>query len=174
MCWSPSAPSPITLRRRSNNRVAAVRRPCRNWLTGELFRYMNESLTPIEQVKITPAQLAELIDLVEAGTINLNTGKRVLGEMFKTGESAKAIVEAKGLAQISDTSAIEAIVTKVLDANPAEVEKYPGRQRNRVGFPGRSGDEGKSRQSESGDRAGDYAASSWRRGRSKRTVQFVR
>jgi aspartyl-tRNA(Asn)/glutamyl-tRNA(Gln) amidotransferase subunit B len=105
-----------------------------NWLTGELFRYLNESQTPIEQVQVTPAQLAELIGLVEAGTINLNTGKRVLAEMFKSGEPAQAIVAAQGLAQISDTSAIEAIVTKVLDANPAEVEKYLGGKETVLGF----------------------------------------
>jgi len=105
-----------------------------NWLTGELFRYMNESLTPIEQIKVTPPLLGELIDLVESGAININTGKRVLGEMFKSGESAKAIVAAKGLAQISDASAIEAIVTKVLDANPAEVEKYLSGKETVLGF----------------------------------------
>ena len=105
-----------------------------NWLTGELFRYMNEALLPIEQVKITPQSLAELIGMVEAGTINLNTGKRVLGEMFKTGASAKSIVEAQGLAQISDSSAIEAIVTKVLDANAAEVEKYLAGKESVLGF----------------------------------------
>ncbi len=105
-----------------------------NWLTGEVFRLLNESLTPIEQMKVTPQQLAELIDLVEANTINLNTGKRVLGEMFKTGESAPAIVEAQGLAQISDAGAIEAIVTKVLDANPNEVEKYLGGKETVLGF----------------------------------------
>jgi aspartyl-tRNA(Asn)/glutamyl-tRNA(Gln) amidotransferase subunit B len=105
-----------------------------NWLTGELFRYMNESLTPIEQVKITPQSLAELIGIVEAGTINLNTGKRVLGEMFKTGASAKTIVDAQGLAQISDSSAIEAIVTKVLDANAAQVEKYLAGKESILGF----------------------------------------
>jgi aspartyl-tRNA(Asn)/glutamyl-tRNA(Gln) amidotransferase subunit B len=105
-----------------------------NWLTGELFRYMNEAPLPIEQVKITPQSLAELIGLVEAGTINLNTGKRVLAEMFKTGVSAKSIVEAQGLAQISDSSAIEAIVTKVLDANAAEVEKYLAGKETVLGF----------------------------------------
>jgi aspartyl-tRNA(Asn)/glutamyl-tRNA(Gln) amidotransferase subunit B len=105
-----------------------------NWLTGELFRYMNESLTPIEAVKITPARLVELIDLVEAGTINLNTGKRVLAEMFKSGEPARSIVEAQGLAQISDTGAIEAIVARVLDANPKEVEKYLGGKETVLGF----------------------------------------
>ncbi len=105
-----------------------------NWLTGELFRYLNESLTPIEQVKVAPKQLAELIDLVEAGTNNLNTGKRVLAEMFKTGEPAKSIVDAKGLAQISDASMLEAIVAKVLDANPHEVEKYLGGKETVLGF----------------------------------------
>ena len=105
-----------------------------NWLTGELFRYLNESLTPIEQVKVAPKQLAELIDLVEAGTINLNTGKRVLAEMFQTGEPAKSIVDAKGLAQISDASMLEAIVAKVLDANPHEVEKYLGGKETVLGF----------------------------------------
>jgi aspartyl-tRNA(Asn)/glutamyl-tRNA(Gln) amidotransferase subunit B len=105
-----------------------------NWLTGELFRYLNEAQISIEQVKVMPEQLAELIGLVEAGTINLNTGKRVLGEMFKSGQSAKAIVDAQGLAQISDTSAIEAIVTNVLDANSAEVEKYLGGKETVLGF----------------------------------------
>jgi aspartyl-tRNA(Asn)/glutamyl-tRNA(Gln) amidotransferase subunit B len=105
-----------------------------NWLTGELFRYLNETQISIEQVKIAPAQLAELIELVETGTINLNTGKRVLAEMFKSGAPAQAIVAAQGLAQISDTGALEAIVTKVLDANPAEVEKYLGGKETVLGF----------------------------------------
>jgi aspartyl-tRNA(Asn)/glutamyl-tRNA(Gln) amidotransferase subunit B len=105
-----------------------------NWLTGELFRYLNESQTPFEQVKVTPQQLAELIGLVEADAINLNTGKRVFGEMLKSGAPARAIIEAQGLAQISDTSAIEAIVTKVLDANPAEVDKYLGGKETVLGF----------------------------------------
>ena len=105
-----------------------------NWLTGELFRYMNESLTPIEQIKVTPSLLGELIDLVESGAININTGKRVLSEMFKSGESAKSIVAAQGLAQISDAGALEALVTKVLDANPAEVEKFLSGKETVLGF----------------------------------------
>lgn len=105
-----------------------------NWLTGELFRYMNEAAISIEEVKVTPKMLVELIDLVEAGTINLNTGKRLLGDMFKSGESATSIVAAKGLAQISDNSAIESIVQKVLAANTAEVEKYLGGKENVLGF----------------------------------------
>lgn len=88
----------------------------------------------IEQIKVTPPALAELIDLVETGAINLNTGKRVLSEMLKSGESARAIVERQGLAQISDADALEALVTKVLDANPAEVAKYLGGKETVLGF----------------------------------------
>lgn len=105
-----------------------------NWLTGEVFRHLNEAAMSIEQIKVTPASLAELIDLVDAGAINLNTGKRVLSEMLKSGESAGAIVDRQGLAQISDASAIEALVTKVLDANPAEVAKYLGGKETVLGF----------------------------------------
>jgi len=105
-----------------------------NWLTGEVFRYLNETAESIAQLKVTPASLAELIDLVEAGAINLNTGKRVLGEMLQSGESARAIVDRQGLAQISDAGAIEALVTKVLDANPAEVAKYLGGKETVLGF----------------------------------------
>src|SRR5512135_584130 len=105
-----------------------------NWLTGELFRYMNEAAVSIEEVKVTPPLLAGLIELVDAGTINLNTGKRVLGDMFDSGESAKSIVDAKGLAQISDNTALEAIVQKVIAANGVEVEKYLGGKEQVFGF----------------------------------------
>jgi aspartyl-tRNA(Asn)/glutamyl-tRNA(Gln) amidotransferase subunit B len=95
-----------------------------NWIVGELFRLMNESGLDIDAVKVRPAGLIELIDLVESGAINANTGKRVLGEMFGSGEAARSIVERQGLAQISDTGALDAAARKVIDANPGEVDKY--------------------------------------------------
>jgi aspartyl-tRNA(Asn)/glutamyl-tRNA(Gln) amidotransferase subunit B len=95
-----------------------------NWILGNLFRLMNESGQGIESVRVRPAALAELIDLVESGAINANTGKRVLSEMFESGEDARAIVERKGLAQIGDVGALETAARKVVDANPGEVAKY--------------------------------------------------
>jgi aspartyl-tRNA(Asn)/glutamyl-tRNA(Gln) amidotransferase subunit B len=62
--------------------------------------------------------------LVEDGTINTNTGKEVLGEMFANGRGAREIVEQRGLAQISDTGALEQAVAQVLDENPGQVSKY--------------------------------------------------
>jgi len=95
-----------------------------NWITGELFRYMNESSQSIEAVKIRPGALVELLGLVEAGAVNANTGKRVLREMFKSGEAAQSIIKREGLAQISDAGALDELAGNVLDANPSEVEKY--------------------------------------------------
>jgi aspartyl-tRNA(Asn)/glutamyl-tRNA(Gln) amidotransferase subunit B len=73
-----------------------------NWMTGELFRLMNESGLDIEQVKVRPTDLAALIEMVDAHQVNLNTAKLVFEEMFATGEPPAAIVQRKGLSQVSD------------------------------------------------------------------------
>jgi aspartyl-tRNA(Asn)/glutamyl-tRNA(Gln) amidotransferase subunit B len=95
-----------------------------NWITGTLFGLMNESGQAIGQVQVSPEALAELIGQVEDGTINTNTGKEVLGEMFASGRGARQIVEERGLAQISDTGALEQIVAQVLDESPDQVSTY--------------------------------------------------
>ena len=95
-----------------------------NWMTGELFRLMNESGLEIEHIKIRPGDLVALVELVSAGQVNQNTAKMVLGEMFATGLSPAAIVERKGLAQISDVAALAAVVERVLDENPQQLGEY--------------------------------------------------
>ena len=95
-----------------------------NWVTGELFRFLKETNTTIESVKITPTALAELLTLIERGAININTGKAVFAEMLRTGRAAGDIVAERGLAQISDTEKLERIVDEVLAANPAQVQQY--------------------------------------------------
>ncbi|MEA3341670.1 MAG: Asp-tRNA(Asn)/Glu-tRNA(Gln) amidotransferase subunit GatB, partial [Chloroflexota bacterium] len=95
-----------------------------NWITGELFRLMKEAGQEISAVTVSPQALVDLIGLVEDGAINLNTGKEVLTEMFASGNSARQIVEQRGLAQISDTAVLEEIVAHVLNENPEQVSKY--------------------------------------------------
>ncbi len=95
-----------------------------NWLTGEIFRHLNEANIPISAMHVTPEGLAELLRLVDKGTINRNTAKSVLQEMFETGKSAQAIVDEKGLAQVSDEDALIAIVEQVIADNPDEVRRY--------------------------------------------------
>lgn len=95
-----------------------------NWMTGELFRLMNESGQGIEQIKVTPGNLAALSGLVVANTLNSNTAKAVLAEMFQSGHAPQAIVVAKGLAQVNDNAALEKLVDDVLAANPEQVTTY--------------------------------------------------
>jgi aspartyl-tRNA(Asn)/glutamyl-tRNA(Gln) amidotransferase subunit B len=97
-----------------------------NWITGELFRLMNQAGQALAQVTIAPAQLAELAGLVTAGTLNLNTAKGVLEAMYRTGRPAREIVAEQGLAQVSDTGEIEQRVAAVIAANPGELATYLG------------------------------------------------
>ncbi|MEW5989162.1 MAG: Asp-tRNA(Asn)/Glu-tRNA(Gln) amidotransferase subunit GatB [Chloroflexota bacterium] len=95
-----------------------------NWMINELFRLMNESKLTINYVNVTPAGLVELISLVDRQVINNNTAKEVLAEMFQSGRSAATIVEARGLAQISDEAALAAVVAEVIRSNPNQVASY--------------------------------------------------
>lgn len=105
-----------------------------NWIINELFRLMNESKQEVDDMKVTPTSLVDLIGLVNNQTINNNTAKEVLAEMFATGQSGTAVVEAKGLAQISDEDALTALVAQVLADNPQMVERYVGGQTKLRGF----------------------------------------
>lgn len=105
-----------------------------NFLTGEIAAYLKEQKISINESKLTPENLAELISLIEKGTISNNIGKQIITEMLQEGTKASVIVDKKGLSQISDEGAIEEIVKKVIDANPKEVESYKGGKVQLLGF----------------------------------------
>jgi aspartyl-tRNA(Asn)/glutamyl-tRNA(Gln) amidotransferase subunit B len=95
-----------------------------NWMTGDLFSFMNQAETSISKIKVTPEALAELVSLVADGEINQNTGKKVLGEVFKTGKAPKAVVKEKGWGQVSDGAVIGNLVSEVVNEYQAEVTSY--------------------------------------------------
>jgi aspartyl-tRNA(Asn)/glutamyl-tRNA(Gln) amidotransferase subunit B len=95
-----------------------------NWIITEVFSRLNESSQPIEESRVTPEMLVNLIALVTNGTINNNIGKAVLAEMFASGGSADEIVKAKGLAQVSDEAAIAAAIDQVIADNPDQLASY--------------------------------------------------
>lgn len=97
-----------------------------NWISGELFRLMNESGQSIEQVEITAQALNELIDLVDSGAISNRSAKEIFEEMYRTGRPPGQIVQARGLTQISDTAEIEAAVARAIAGNPQAVADYRG------------------------------------------------
>ena len=105
-----------------------------NWVMGELLRLLNAENLEITQSRVTPERLAEMLQLIDKGTISGKLAKTVLEEMFKTGQPPQAIVQAKGLVQITDESALTIVVDQVLEANPKVVEDYRKGKGKALGF----------------------------------------
>jgi aspartyl-tRNA(Asn)/glutamyl-tRNA(Gln) amidotransferase subunit B len=105
-----------------------------NWIMGELARKMNATGDDITAVPIAPAQLGELITLIDKGTINGPTAKEVFEKMYTSKRSAAEIVEKEGLAQVSDDNAIVEMIRGVLAANADAVASYKAGKAASFGF----------------------------------------
>jgi aspartyl-tRNA(Asn)/glutamyl-tRNA(Gln) amidotransferase subunit B len=95
-----------------------------NWVTGDLFGALNKTGLGIDVSPVVPAQLGALIDLIADGTISGRIAKDIFAEMIETGAAPGAIVEERGLRQLSDAGAIAAAVDAALAAHPAQVAQY--------------------------------------------------
>ena len=95
-----------------------------NWILGDLFSLMNQAGFTIDNLKVAPGALSELVRMVSGGEINQSSAREVLAEMFSSGRSAADIVEARGLKQVSDESFISNLVRQALTENPREVASY--------------------------------------------------
>jgi len=106
-----------------------------NWMLGEVSRALNDRGGALARLPLTPLQLAELVGLVEAGTINLNTAKETVFPALLAGEGGSAaIVAARGLAQVSDPEAIAALVREILAAHPGQLAQYRAGKESLLGF----------------------------------------
>ena len=105
-----------------------------NWIHGEISRILNEKNISLADTSLTPSKLSELVSLVEKKTISNTAGKTVLEEIIFTDLTAQQVVADKGLAQISDSSALETIVSDILAANEKVVGDYKGGKSNALGF----------------------------------------
>lgn len=107
-----------------------------NWVQSEVMAVLNQRTWKIPDLdtKVSPTALAELLTLLEADSINGNTAKMVFNEMIESGQSASSIVEAKGLKQVSDNSALEKMVDEVLANNPKEAERFKNGEQKLMGF----------------------------------------
>jgi len=105
-----------------------------NWVMGEVLRALKEDSREIVDCKVTAENLAELILMVKKGTISNNMAKEVFTEMYETGGRAEAIVDKKGMRQISDESALGSIIEEVLGKNSDSVERYRNGEQKLLGF----------------------------------------
>jgi aspartyl-tRNA(Asn)/glutamyl-tRNA(Gln) amidotransferase subunit B len=105
-----------------------------NWILNDLLSAISAASGSIRECPVPPQALDELVNIIEAGTINSRQGKEVFAEMFATGGTAAAIVEEKGLRQVSDTGAIESLADEVLAANPGPVADYKSGKTSALNF----------------------------------------
>lgn len=116
------------------NKYAKDPKQVSNWVMGDVLRRLNDEEMEIEDLKFQPKDLADLLEFINAGKISNNIGKKVLREMFETGEKPEAIIKKKGLIQISDEGELEGIIEKVLDENQQSVIDYKNGKDRALGF----------------------------------------
>ena len=105
-----------------------------NWLMVETMRLLKEHEQDPEEIHFSPKHLAELIKLVDAGTINRTVAKTVFEEIFANDVDPEQYVEEKGLKVVNDEGALRAEIQKIIDANPQSVEDYRNGKQKAMGF----------------------------------------
>ncbi len=105
-----------------------------NWLLGDFSRMLNASNFEIEDVKVTPKQLGELLDLIDDATVSGPAARQVWDEMFATGDPAAAIIDRLGLRQITDAAEIDTTITEAIAANPQAVADFRSGKDSAVKF----------------------------------------
>ena len=105
-----------------------------NWLLGDVSAYMNNEGITIADFKVTPAHLAELVNLIKDGVLSSKLAKKVFAEMLKEDEAPKALVKKLGLEQVSDEGAILKLVEETIAENPQSVADYKAGKDKAIGF----------------------------------------
>ena len=105
-----------------------------NWVTGELLRELHASGTSPEDSPVSPERLAELLQLVDSGTVSLKAARELFPQLYATGVTAEQLIKEKGLVQVSDEGQLTTIIEDVLAAHSAQVEQYRGGKEAVVGF----------------------------------------
>ena len=105
-----------------------------NWIMGDLMKLLNDSGTEADDVSFDPAKLAAVVELVDKGTVNRNTAKRVFEEVYRSNVDPEQYVKEQGLGMITDEAAVLSGIEKVLAANEKAVADYKGGNQKTFGF----------------------------------------
>jgi aspartyl-tRNA(Asn)/glutamyl-tRNA(Gln) amidotransferase subunit B len=105
-----------------------------NWIMVDILRILNEQKITTADLRISPVRLASLLSLIENGTVSAKAAKRVIDLMQAEDKDPQIIIEEQGLKQVSDSSALEQTIVKVLQDSPGEVERYKAGDKKLMGF----------------------------------------
>ena len=115
-------------------RLSGQPKPAANWVMGDLLRFLNEDKRDIKDSPVTPVALADMIKLIEAGTISGKMAKEIIAEMYKSGRPPEAIIADKGLVQITDAAMITGLIADIMAANPGQLAEYRSGKDKLFGF----------------------------------------
>jgi aspartyl-tRNA(Asn)/glutamyl-tRNA(Gln) amidotransferase subunit B len=105
-----------------------------NWLMNDVLGIIRDQRVTAGELRLQPEHLAEIVSMVESGKITGSTGKSLLQKVEETGSDPRQIVEAEGLAQVSDEEALRALVVEILEENPEQVATYKGGKTTILGW----------------------------------------
>ncbi len=114
----------VSLKELSGTAMQQRAKAAANWMLSEVARLLNASGKELEQTRLQPQHLSELLDLVDSGALSTTMAKTVWEETFNTGKAPKEVVQEKGLTQISDSSSLDPAVEEALRANATAVADY--------------------------------------------------
>ena len=115
-------------------RLSNEPKPASNWVMGDVLRFLNEEKRDIRDCPIRPESLAEMIRLIQDGTISGKMAKEVSEAMYRTGRPPREIIAEKGLVQITDEGALRKTIAEIIGRNPAQVEQYRSGREKVFGF----------------------------------------
>ena len=118
-------------------RLSRTPKSIANWIMGDLLRLLKEDesdMADIAKIRLTPDMLAEMVSLVEEGTISGKMAKSVIAEMYESGRPARDIIEAKGMTQLSDTGELTRVVDEIVAANPGPAGQYRSGKTGTIGW----------------------------------------
>lgn len=104
-----------------------------NWLLSDVLGYLNKNEIAIEDCKLNPEHLAKLVAMIDEGKVSSSQAKKIVDDMME-GKDPEVVAEEKGLKQVSDAGAIEALVNEVLDENPQAIEDFAAGKNRAMGF----------------------------------------
>jgi aspartyl-tRNA(Asn)/glutamyl-tRNA(Gln) amidotransferase subunit B len=117
----------------STDKRAPLAKPLANWIITELLGRLNAEKKSVQESPLTAAHLAELVELINAGTINGKMAKDIFAEIYASPESPKAVVQKKGLSQVSDEGELIKLIDEVIKENAKIVEDVKGGKEAAIG-----------------------------------------
>ena len=105
-----------------------------NWVMGDVMKFLNEDKKSIRECPVSAKSLADMIGLIEEGTISGKIAKEVIADMYATGRTPQEIIREKGLVQITDEGALAKTVAAIIEANPGQLADYRGGKEKLFGF----------------------------------------